>query len=104
MQITISTRHGSLSEQSQELIRSKVEKLSRIFERIISAEVTVDLEKADTPVVDLLVSVANKPDFTASYSSGDLFGSVDQVVRKVEQQLRKLKTKIQDHGRPATAE
>ena len=100
MQIKISTRHGSLSEQSQDLIRSKVDKLNRIFDRILAIHVTVDLEKADTPVVDLLVSVANKPDFTASYSSNDLFGSVDQVVHKIEQQLRKFKTKIQDHSRP----
>ena len=104
MQIQISTRHGSLSEQTQDAIRSKVDKLNRIFERLIAIHVTVDLEKADTPVVDLLVSAVNKHDFTASYSSHDLLGSIDQVVHKVEQQLRKFKTKIQDRSRPGTDE
>ena len=104
MQIKISTRHGSLSEQTQDLIRSKVDKLNRIFERLVAIHVTVDLEKADTPIVDLLVSVANKRDFSASYSSGDLFGSVDKVVHKVEQQIRKHKTKIQDRTKLSTAE
>ena len=107
MQIEISTRHGSLSEPTQDLIRSKVEKLNRVFDRIIAIRVTVDLEKADMPVVDLRVSAEHKHDFTASHycdSSGDLFGSLDQVVQKIEQQLRKYKTKIQNHNRPSVAE
>ena len=105
MQIEISTRHGNLSEQTQDLIRSKVDKLNRVFERLTAIRVTVDLEKADTPNIDLLVSATNKRDFTASHSSNDLFGSIDQVVHKVEQQLRKFKTKIQDHNnKPSTAE
>jgi len=105
VQIQISTRHGSLSEQTQELIRSKVDKLNKVFERLTAICVTVNLEKADTPNIDLLVSATNKRDFTASHSSNDLFGSVDQVVHKVEQQLRKFKTKIQDHNsKPSAAE
>ena len=104
MQIEISTRHGNISEQTQDLIRSKVDKLNRIFERLTSIQVTVNLEKADEPVIDLKVSAEHKHDFTASYSSGDLFGSVDQVIHKVEQQLRKYKTKIQERHKPSTAE
>ncbi|MGL6193204.1 MAG: ribosome hibernation-promoting factor, HPF/YfiA family [Thermoguttaceae bacterium] len=97
MQVKISTRHGSISEPTQDLIKTKVDKLNRVFERLTLIEVTIDLEKADTPKVDLNVSAEHKHDFVASYSSNDLFGSVDQVVHKVEQQLRKYKEKIQDH-------
>ena len=97
MQIEISTRHGNISEQTQDLIRSKVDKLNRYFERLTAIRVTVDLETAGVPVVDLLVSMGNANDFTASHAGGDLFGSVDQVVHKVEQQLRKHKAKIQNH-------
>ena len=104
MQIKISTRHGSISEPTQETIRSKVDKLNRLFERLTAIHVTVDLEKADVPVVDLQVSAEHKHDFQATYSSGDLFGSVDQVVHKIEQQLRKYKTKIQDHNKPSSEE
>ncbi len=101
MQIKISTRHGSISEPTQELIRSKVSKLTTIFERLTSIDVTVDLEKADVPKIDLQVSAEHKHSFNASYSSEDLFGCVDQVVHKIEQQLRKHKEKIQNHHRPA---
>lgn len=103
MQIKISTRHGNISEQTQELIRSKVDKLNRVFDRLSSISVTVDLEKSDHPKIDLQVSAEHKHDFLATYSSDDLFGSVDQVIHKVEQQIRKHKEKIQKHHKPVPA-
>ncbi len=100
MQVRISTRHGEISEATQEKIRQKVEKLQRFFERLMSIEVTVDLEKADEPDIEILVTVAHKQDFVANHRSNDLFGSVDKVVAKLEQQIKKHKEKIQDHNRP----
>lgn len=99
MEIKISTRHGSLGEPAQEKIRSKVQKLHRIFERLISIDVTVDLEKADHPNVEVMVAAEHKKDFVASFSSNELFGALDQCIHKLEQQLRKYKEKIQSHNR-----
>jgi putative sigma-54 modulation protein len=99
--IRISARHGSLSDETQAKIRAKVEKLTRLFERLTEIEVTVDLERRDAPVVDLRVSAEHKRDFVASHGSNDLLGSVDQVIHKLEQQLRKYKEKIQDRHRVA---
>ncbi|HBT77578.1 MAG TPA: ribosome-associated translation inhibitor RaiA [Planctomycetaceae bacterium] len=100
MQIKISVRHGDLSEASQSKIRAKVEKLGRLFERLTSVEVTVDLEKSDLPKIELLVSAEHKNDFVASYSSDDMFGCLDQAIHKIEQQIRKYKERIQNHNRP----
>lgn len=102
MHIGISTRHGSLSDETQEKIRAKLEKLPRLFDRLTAIEVTVDLERRDEPNVDLRVSAEHKHDFVANYRSNDLLGSIDQVMHKLEQQLRKYKKKIQDrHRSPA---
>ena len=101
MQIKISTRHGNLSDETRQKITEKVEKLSRLFDRLSSVEVTVDLEHRDTPVVDLKASAKHKHDFVATNRSENLMGSVDQVVEKMEQQLRKHKEKIQDRHRGA---
>ena len=102
MHIRISTRHGTLSDQTQSRIRAKVEKLTRLFDRLTAIEVTVDLERRDEPSVDLRVSAEHKHDFAASNRSNDLMGSIDQVMHKLEQQLRKYKQKIQDrHRSPA---
>jgi len=99
VQVTISVRHGTLSEEAQAKVAAKVEKLGHLFDRLVGIEVTVDLERRDEPIVDLRVSAEHKHDFAASQRSSDLMGAVDQVVHKVEQQLRKYKQKIQEHHR-----
>jgi putative sigma-54 modulation protein len=99
VQIKISTRHGHLSDDTQAKIREKVEKLSRYYDRLSSIEVTVDLEHRDAPDVDLLVSAAHKHDFVAACRSMELLASIDDVVEKMEQQLRKYKQKVQDRHR-----
>jgi len=99
VQIRISTRHGHISDETQAKITGKVEKLTRFFERLTDIEVTVDLEHRDMPSVDLRVSAEHKHDFVAAARSDELIASVDAVVEKMEQQLRKYKEKVQDRHR-----
>ncbi len=99
MQIKISVRHGHLSDESQAKIKEKLEKLLRFFERLTLIEVTVDLEHRDAPDVDLRVSAEHKHDFVAECRSLELMASIDDLVEKMEQQLRKYKQKVQDRHR-----
>lgn len=97
MQIRISTRHGTVSDATQEKIHSKVDRLNRVFERLTAIEVTVDLERREEPRVDLRVSAEHKHDFVASAQDLELMTALDTAVHKVEQQLRKYKQRIQEH-------
>ncbi len=99
MQIQISTRHGHLSEKSKEKITAKLEKLSRFFERLTAIELTADLEHPESPNVDLRVSAEHKHNFVATSHSDELMVSVDNVIDKMEQQLRRYKEKVQDRHR-----
>jgi ribosome hibernation promoting factor len=99
VQIQISTRHGQLSDASQKKIAAKAEKLLRIFDRLTAIEVIVDLTDEETPRVDLKVSAEHKHDFVAHDQSDNLMGSVDAVVHRLEQQLRKYKEKVQERHR-----
>ncbi|MDD4270769.1 MAG: ribosome-associated translation inhibitor RaiA [Pirellulales bacterium] len=99
MQIRISTRHGDISDATQEKITAKVEKLTRLFDRLSEITVTIDLERRDLPAVDLRVAAEHKHDFVAAAQSEDLMAAVDVVLRKLEQQLRKYKEKIQGRHR-----
>ncbi len=99
MQVQISARHGHLSDATKEKITAKVERLSRLFERLTSIEVTVDLEHEENPEVDIRVSAEHKHDFRATDRSASLLASLDVVIHKLEQQLRKYKEKVQDHHR-----
>ena len=99
MQIQVTTRHGHLSEASQEKISAKAEKLTRIFERLTAIDVIVDLTDEATPRVDLKVSAEHKHDFVATEESTNVMAALDGVIHKLEQQLRKYKEKVQDRHR-----
>jgi putative sigma-54 modulation protein len=101
VQINISTRHGHISDETQEKISEKLEKLPRVYDRISAIELILNLEHSEMLQVDLKVSAKGKPDFLASSMSDNLMGSIEQVVEKVEQQLRKYKGKVQDRHRSA---
>jgi putative sigma-54 modulation protein len=99
VQIQISTRHGHLSEETREKIQAKVERLNRLYERLSTIEITVDLEHREVPSVDLKVSAEHKHDFVATAQAENVLSSIDVVVEKMEQQLRKYKEKVQDRHR-----
>jgi putative sigma-54 modulation protein len=99
VQIQISTRHGHLSDASREKISVRAEKLLRIFDRLTAIEIIVDLTDSNTPRVDGKVSAEHKHDFVAHDQSDNLMGSVDSVLHRLEQQLRKYKEKVQERHR-----
>lgn len=98
MQINISTRHGQISEETHAKITDKLMKLPRLYERLGAIEATIDLEHRDSPSVDLRVSAKHK-EFVAASRSLELMAAIDDVVEKMEQQLRKHKDKLQDRHR-----
>jgi putative sigma-54 modulation protein len=99
VQVQVSTRHGHLSDASRERIAAKAEKLLRLFDRLTAIEVIVDLTDSNAPRVDLKVSAEHKHDFVAHDQSDELMTSVDTVVHRLEQQLRKYKEKVQERHR-----
>jgi putative sigma-54 modulation protein len=102
VQIKISVRHGHLSDETQQFIRDKAEKLLHYFERLTMIEVTVDLKK-DQKRVEFLVQAEHKHDFVAHESAAELPAAVDLALAKLALQLRRYKEKIQDHRRTPSA-
>jgi putative sigma-54 modulation protein len=97
--IKISTRHGHISEATEAKIVEKLEKLPRFYDRITGIELTIDLEHREVPKLDLRVSAKDKHDFVAAAENGELLGSIDLLVEKLEHQLRKHKEKLLDRHR-----
>jgi putative sigma-54 modulation protein len=98
VQINISVRHGHISDATQATIQEKLEKITRLYDRISGMEVTVDLEHRDQPTVDVKIT-AMKHDFVAVAQAENLLAAVDIAADKIEQQLRKHKEKVQDRHR-----
>jgi putative sigma-54 modulation protein len=102
VQVKITTRHGHISEATQQYIRDKAEKLLNHFQRLMMIEVLVDM-KEDEAVVEFLVSAEHKHDFVGREKNKDVLAACDLVLAKLERQVSKYKEKIQNHhrGKPA---
>lgn len=96
MEITISVRHGSLSEAARAKIEAKIAKLGKFFDQLATAEVTVDLEPRENPVLDIKLSTVRKNSFVVREQAGELMASLDASMDKLEQQIKKFKEKLQD--------
>jgi len=97
VQINVSARHGHLSPASQSKIAAKVSRLHRYFDRITALNVTVDLEHADLPEVEIVAKAEHFHDLVSREHASQLWRGVDGAVQKLEQQLRKHKEKVRDH-------
>lgn len=100
MQINISVRHGHVSEPTQAMIREKLEKLDRLYDRLSAIDATINLEHRGQPVIDLKAS-AKKHEFVAVGEADNLPTAVDTAIDRMGQQLRKHKEKVQDRHRGA---
>lgn len=98
MQVEITTRHGQLKDDVQELIARKSEKLLTYFERVTAIGVTVDFDH-DQVKVEILVDAEHKHNFVSSAEDDEVGPAFDKSLHKMEQQIRKYKEKLQDHRR-----
>ena len=96
MQIKVSARHGHLSDEHQQDIRQKVEKLLHYFDRITMIDVTVDLADKLHKKVEILVDAEHKHDFVAHDQHEELTAAVDMTVDRIKHQIHRYKEKIQE--------
>ena len=96
MQIKVSARHGHLSDEHQQDIRQKVEKLLHYFDRITMIDVTVDLADKLHKKVEILVDAEHKHDFVAHDQHEELTAAVDLTVDRIKHQIHRYKEKIQE--------
>lgn len=103
MQIEISTRHGELEPAQHAHIRLKAEKLTKYFNRLMAIQVAVESIKHSWQV-EILISAEHKHDFVAVQQAATVEEATDLCARKIEQQLRRYKEKIQHHkGDPSAS-
>jgi putative sigma-54 modulation protein len=95
VQIKVSARHGHLSDEHQQAVRHKAEKLLHYFDRITMIEVTVDLADKVDKKVEILVDAEHKHDFVARDQHAELMAAVDLAVERIQHQIHRYKEKIQ---------
>lgn len=97
MTINISSVHFKTDQKLEEFINEKVEKLNRIHEGIIGADVTLKLENTEAPenkTADIRIKIRGN-DAIASKTAKSFEEATDLTVDALKKQLTKIKEKEQ---------
>lgn len=97
MEIKVVAKNGDLSSAIQETMKQKVKKLPRFFDRTTGIQILADLQHTSSPKVEVIVSAEETNDFFASDTGSNVIAALDSVIDKIEQQLKKHKTKLTEH-------
>jgi putative sigma-54 modulation protein len=95
MNITYTSRSGNITDEMKEYLEKKFKKFKFYYEQIINIQVIFSNEKGRYNV-ELKVS-ANHDTFFAEASAPTWRESFDEVIDKVEREIKKKKDKITDH-------
>lgn len=101
--IKVTGRHVNVTEAMKDYAIKKVEGLHLDYPRIIDAQVILDVQKI-RHIAEVILHCANHITIEATSESTDMYASVDQVMDKIAQQMRKYKTRIMRQHRPRHGE
>jgi putative sigma-54 modulation protein len=101
VQVTVSARHGHLTDDAHKQLQEKAEKLLHFFDRLTSIAVTVDFhrEREGKVAVEILAHAEHKHEFVAIDRDADVNHAFVLAADKIKQQIKHYKEKIQDHRR-----
>ena len=101
--IKVTGRHVNVTESMKDYAIKKIEGLHLDYPRIIEAQVILDVQKY-RHMAEVVLHCANHITIEAAIETTDMYASVDQVMDKIAQQMRKYKTKIMRQHRPRRGE
>lgn len=93
--IQITGRHVEITDSMKDYAMDKISKIERFMNRIIDVIVTMDIQKMDHRV-EIILKAGNIK-ITSIASTTDMYASIDKAVDKLEAQIHRYKSKIQDH-------
>lgn len=97
MRYTIIGKNYEVSEKLKERIVSKIDRLSRLFDKETNAQVTVSQEK-QTYKVEVTIPL-KKRTLRAEVRNYELNAAVDEVVDVIEKQMIKYKERLRSRSR-----
>jgi len=98
MQVAITCRHGSISQELREYITRKSEKVVRYLGEVSEIDVTVEFEGGRSDV-EMLVEIEGYHTIVAHVEGDDAKATFDRTLAKVEHQVHRYKEKSRDHRR-----
>lgn len=95
MKIKIAGRHTDASPALRDYVIEKTEALERYFDRIVSVDVVLSVEKK-RQIADFHAHLTNRKRINAREESTDMYASIDKAIDRLKRQLVKFKDQL--HG------
>ncbi len=96
MEIMVTGRHVEVTAPLRQYVAKKLEQIGIDFPRILSAHFILEVEKF-RQIAELVLHCGSHITIEAREAGEDMYASIDRVVDKAARQMRKYKTKIQNH-------
>ncbi|WP_297073377.1 ribosome-associated translation inhibitor RaiA [uncultured Duncaniella sp.] len=96
MEININAIHFDISEKLTSFINKKIEKLTRRYPNVMSAEVSLRVVKPETALnkeVIVSLTVPQEPDQVATKTADTFEEAIDLSMEALDKQLEKIKNK-----------
>lgn len=104
MNLTISGHHLELTPAIREYVETKLERIKRHFDHVIDVAVILAVEKLPEKEkrqkAEINLRLRGK-DIHVESIAEDLYAAIDALIDKLDRQVLKYKTKIQDHQHEA---
>lgn len=94
MQINITGHHVEVTPPIRSFAEEKLNKLKRHYDRIISIDMTFEIEKLQQIAKATIFAPGAK--FHADAKSDDLYAAIDGLVDKLDRQIRNHKEKMNE--------
>ncbi|MDI9432518.1 MAG: ribosome-associated translation inhibitor RaiA [Sedimentisphaerales bacterium] len=103
MDFTITGKHITITEAMKEYAQEKTSKLPRFYNTVSQVEVVVDGDQTAGKIsIEIIARGEHSNVFIATEAADDAYKGIDAAVRKLEEQLRRKKTKERNNKHTGT--
>lgn len=95
MQINVSGHHLDITPALRSYVASKLQRIERHFDHVITAHVVLAVEK-ERKKAEATVHV-NRGNLFADAEHNDMYAAIDRLIDKLDRQVVKHKEKLSDH-------
>lgn len=96
MAVEITGRHVDVSDSMRDYAQKRIAKLNEEFPRVDKVHVILDIQKY-VHMAEVIVHASRHIRVEAKAQSENMYAAIDEVVDKVEKQLRRTIEKRHDH-------
>jgi putative sigma-54 modulation protein len=90
---TISGKHIEIPQAVKDYAEEKTDKLPRLYNIINQVEVIIEGKEGINMAVEIIARAEHKKIFVVKEKGSDVYACIDLAIHKLEQQLRKRKTR-----------